>query len=78
MAVNKHEGMLNKLEGFHAEARITCGSGMKLNGIINGATAERGNKKKINVFTTHKVTEINLSRLTLLSLAQVFFLANGN
>ena len=59
MAVNKHEGMLNKLEGFHAEARITCGSGMKLNGIINGATAERGNKKKINVLTTHKVTEIN-------------------
>lgn len=50
MAVNKHEGMLNKLEGFHAEARITCGSGMKSNGIINGATAERGNKKKINVF----------------------------
>lgn len=50
MVVNKYEGMFNKLEGFYVEVRIICGSGMKLNGIINGVIVERGNKKKINVF----------------------------
>lgn len=79
VTVNKHEGMLNKFEGFHAEAIVARRSRKEFHCVVNSATEI--NKHKM--FTTDKGLifrqfdqKLNRRELHLRSILPVTFVVN--